>query len=289
MLTILYSRKAVVLSIEKDTMRMPATIERLLHLKLEGDNLSNLVETSLESLWGLPSNLSIFCEEGSVVFTNKRYLGLFSKLIRDTCQDVPEDEMTTIIVQYSKFKMEQLLNFLRCGNLRADTFEDLKEIADMLTVFQVPINETEILSPPKILQHQKVLKRGRPSAVTQTSIKVELSYDAAQVDTTEEQLDSFNGSNESSDFDMTSSNDEAEDVKMETPKMLSKHIRQPHTDTEKKHKCEECGASFAHRSTLTNHMGVHNPIQCQHCSKKFAQKAGFRNHLRIQHNIDLEK
>ena len=78
-------------------MRTPESIESLVHFDLDDELQSFFVKSCQQYLASLPSNVRIFCEGGSVVLANKNILGLFSKLVRETCKDDTEKEMTTLI------------------------------------------------------------------------------------------------------------------------------------------------------------------------------------------------
>ena len=45
------------------------------------------------------------------------------------------------MVPFPKVKIVQMMEFLRNGQLKADKYDDLKEIADMLAVFEVPVEK----------------------------------------------------------------------------------------------------------------------------------------------------
>jgi len=57
---------------------------------------------------------------------------------------------------------------------------------------------------------------------------------------------------------------------------------------EKPFQCSYCDKKFGHKSTLTNHLRIHNrekPFECSYCDKKFGQKRNLSIHLRIHTGV----
>ena len=97
----------------------------LLKLEFESGRHQEFVFQSLQSLRMSDYNLLISCLDGGTVFTNKKYLGVYSELIKDICKEFPEQENITVNVEFKKHHVEMMMEYFNTGQLKSNNFEAL--------------------------------------------------------------------------------------------------------------------------------------------------------------------
>ena len=113
------------------------------HLRQE-DQFQVLQEI-LQRLTSSDNNLFLSCSNGESLFTSKRFLGVYSKVIRNICMEYPNDEVVTLLIPFSKSEVLKLMDFLGAGELTSVTQEDMDVINELLICLGITVGDTTIL------------------------------------------------------------------------------------------------------------------------------------------------
>ena len=113
------------------------------HLRQE-DQFQVLQEI-LRRLTSSDNNLFLSCSNGESLFTSKRFLGVYSKVIRNICMEYPNDEVVTLLIPFSKREVLKLMDFLGAGELTSVTQEDMDVINELLICLGITVGDTTIL------------------------------------------------------------------------------------------------------------------------------------------------
>ena len=255
-------------------------------LKLELDNCRHqeFVFQSLQSLRMSDYNLLISCLDGGTVFTNKKYLGVHSELIKDICKEFPEQEILTVNVEFEKQIVEMMLEYFNTGELKSDNCENLNEVVSLMQVLGVRTDDFKLI---EVLPSKKHTRKRKLEAFDPLDVKVKKQKKKDKKVKPEPQETDLNESS-TLDEEAPLSWQPAEEHKCEHcgkgfsgKSSLTAHLV-THT-AERPFECKECGKFFRSQGALYNHGGVHNPSKCDHCDKLFAQKASLKNHIQTVH------
>ena len=258
-------------------------------LKLEHDIRihQDFVFNSIQNLRMSDYNLLISCIDGGTVFTNKKYLGVYSGLIKDICKEFPEQENITVNVEFKKECVERMLEYFNTGQLKSNNFESLNEVVSLIQVLGVKTDDLELIELLPSKQNNRKRKSEAPGPLTDKAkkpkknkkVKSEPSENEEDEDLTLDEKVAIGWQPDDDDkehkcgicgkgFSVLSS--------------LTAHIAAH--NKEKPYECRECGKFFSSQGALYNHGGVHNPKKCEYCEKTFAQKAGLDKHIKIHHS-----
>ena len=223
-----------------------------LMLELDASLHQDFVLASIQSLRMSDCNLLISCLDGGTVFTNKRYLGVFSKVVKDVCKDFPEQEKLTLQVEFSKNHVDLMMEYFETGELRSADAEELNEVVKLIQCLGVSIENVELIE--LMAPENPTLKR-KSDTKPSTGSKTKKKYMTKKMKVTVKE-----------ERNIEDATLEEQSVEMEKP-----------------YECKECGNRFKTKSILYNHGGVHNPIKCESCDKTFAQKASLKLHMTNVH------
>ena len=253
----------------------------LLKLELDTNRHQEFVFSTIQSLRMSDYNLLISCADGGTVFTNKKYLGVFSALIQDICKEFREQETLTLNVEFTKQHVEMMLEYFNTGQLKSGDAESLNEVVSLLQVFGVKTEHFELIEVMPARKKARKIKSEVLDPLTQKTIKK---------NGMKSELQQESGLNSTLDENVVSGwqpdNDENDDREYNcgrcgkgfpSPSRLTAHLV-THTKV-KPYECKECGKFFSSQGALYNHAGVHNPSKCEHCDRTFAQKASLKNHM----------
>ena len=252
----------------------------LLKLELDTSRHQEFVFNTIQSLRMSDYNLLISCADGGTVFTNKKYLGVFSALIKDICEEFREQETLTLNVQFSKQHVEMMLEYFNTGQLKSDDAESLNEVLSLLQVFGVNTDKFELIEVMPARKKARKIKSEALDPLTQKTIKKNREKVMKSELQQESGLDSTLDENVALDWQPDDENDDKCEhcgKGFPTPSRLTAHLV-THTKV-KPFECKECGKFFSSQGALYNHAGVHNPSKCEHCDRTFAQKASLKNHM----------
>jgi len=236
-------------------------------------------------------NLVINCSNGEAVFTTKKFLGVFSSLVRDVCREFPEQETVNLFVPFTREIVDQMMDYLLKGELLSRNMEKLETVWELLKSLGIDVDDTEIIDmnnkplPVKkkvkmetgikeVREKRKYRKRKKEYEPGELDEHGEIPTDGIEV--------KLEGDDSGGGFKCKQC-----DKVFSSKSQLTRH-KIVHTK-EKSFECKECGKMFGTKSILTNHYGVHNPIKCEHCERPFAQKSGYMHHLKTVHNTEESK
>ena len=113
---------------------------------------TQFVLNTLNEFFSQDMDIILLCEDGQSVSTNGRFLGIFSSLIRDVCNE-GKDSVYTISVPFSKTEVDLTIKYLSFGEVKASE-KTLKNILDFLTQLNIETQnvKNEPLKKPRKLQ-----------------------------------------------------------------------------------------------------------------------------------------
>ena len=257
-------------------------------LQLEDDVHQANVSSAIQS-FGMydVKNLVINCSNGEAIFTTKKFLGVFSSLVRDVCKEFPEQEIVTIFVPFTREYVDQMIDYLFRGELVSRDMEKLETVWELLKCLGVNIDDTEIVD----MKNQSLSGERKSKIEVKSEVRQKRKYKKRKKDYEPGELDD-QGEVANHEIEVKqeedNSDEEASNKCPQCDKIFdSRHKLKVHSvvhTKEKTFECKECGKMFGTRSILHNHQGVHNPIKCEHCERPFAQKASLIHHIKTVHD-----
>ena len=257
----------------------PPTMNNYSSIKLDFEVQYDLVYNLMKGLSASQSNILINCVDGETVAANKRYLGVFSSLLRNICMELPEQDQVSVYVSYKKIHVDMMMEYLNTGELRSHEVGSLTEVISLMQCLGVDQQDTEIIEPLRQMDELQEI--------------VSISQDKTNFDTLEEKILDI------TETEISDREEESIQIPIETN---STKFRCQHVKCEKVFKnkqalkqhsivhsnarpfeCKECGLCFGTKGILSNHMGIHNPTKCDYCPKKFAQKSWLKSHIKYYH------
>ena len=116
-------------------------------IKLDFEVQHDLVSNMMNRLRASESNILITCVDGETVAANKRYLGMYSSLLRNICMEVPEYDQVTVYVDYKKIHVDMTMEYLNTGELGSHDVGSLTVVVSLLQCLGVDLQDTEIIEP----------------------------------------------------------------------------------------------------------------------------------------------
>ena len=266
------------------------TNELLLELdaKVHQNNVYNAIQSF--GLYDM-KDLVIYCNNGEAIFTTKKFLGVFSGLIRDVCKEVPQQETVNLFVPFTKEYVEQMMKYLNEGKLFSRDMENLRVVTEVLQSFGISIDMAEIAELKSRPTKRKKMEEDDNDNGS-TDVKEKRKYYKKKKTVKREpgecELDEY-GEILNEEKDVKKEKEGELCCKLCDKLFPSQSSYKQHAvvhTKEKKFECPECGKMFGTQAILYNHKGVHNPIKCEHCERTFAQKAAYKNHLKVAHDIE---
>ena len=210
------------------------------------------------------NNILITCVDGETVAANKRYLGVYSSLVRSICMEFPEHDQVTVYVDYKKIHVDMMMEFLNKGELRSHDVGSLTEVVSLMQCIGVGLLQgIEIIEPLRQIKKPKVLP------ITEIEDKISPEKESIQILIDETNPSKFRCNN----------------VKCEKV-FKNKQALKQHSivhSSDRPFECKECGLCFSTKGILNNHKGIHNPTKCDYCPKTFAQKSHLKSHIKYTH------
>ena len=219
-------------------------------LELDASLHQNFVLDTIQSLRMSDYNLLISCMDGGTVYTNKKYLGVFSSVVTDICKDFPEQEKLTLHVEFTKNHVDFMMEYFNTGELRSADVEELHEVMTLMQCLGVDIKDVELI---ELEVQEKPTRKRKSYAKILPGDGTRKKYMTKKIK-----------------------------IKDET-KYIDEQSGDNFVEKNKTFECRECWKSFSTSAILYNHRGVHNPTKCDLCDRKFAQKAGLKYHMEKVH------
>ena len=227
-------------------------------LELDASLLHDFVLDTIQRLKMSECNILISCVDGGTVFTNKKYLSVFSSVVTDICKDFPEQEKLTLQVEFTKNQVDLMMEYFNTGELRSTDVEELHEVMTLIQCLGVDIKDVELIE----LDVQE-----KPTSKRKSDVKISLGDGTRKKYMTK----NIKVKEERKDIEADPLDEQSDD------KFVEKN---------KPYECQECGKCFSTSAILYNHRGVHNPTKCDLCDRTFAQKASLKYHLeKCHHNV----
>ena len=219
-------------------------------------------------------DMTIVTSDGVRINTNKIILAFYSPLLRRLLTDhvSPLEPVVTVPVQADHFNL--LLEILKTGVLEGQhSLQDVSCVSQAARVLGININlnsEQESRDNPNYGQEKDFL----------------VSLNSNRIDAYAIKSDPFRPY-------------QIKFPRAEKPKRVLHHSSPPSlvamrtvplvdldTDTERKHRCGECGRTFKESYHLSRHMLIHTgekPFGCCFCEKRFNRKDKLKLHTESQH------
>ena len=253
-------------------------------VKLDFDLQYDFVYNLMNGLRASQPNILINCVDGETVAANKRYLGVFSSLLRNICMEFPEQDQVSVYVSYKKIHVDMMMEYLKTGELRSHEVGSLTEVISLMQCLGVGQQDTEIIEPLRQRDElQEIVSISQDK--TEFNILKEQLLDKLDIIETE---DKISGREEESNLIPLQTNSYkfiCQHVKCEKV-FKNKQALKQHSivhSSARPFECKECGLCFGTKGILSNHMGIHNPTKCDYCPKKFAQKSWLKSHIKYYH------
>ena len=237
-------------------------------IKLDFEVQHDLVSNMMNRLRASESNILITCVDGENVAANKRYLGVYSSLLRNICIEFPEHDLVTVYVDYKKIHVDMAMEYLNTGELMSHDVGSLTEVVSLMQCLGVGLQDIEIIEPLRLRQ-MKELKDEELLDITEIEFKIShLEQEPSQIP-----------------IETNPTNFRCNNVKCEKVFKNKQALRQHSIvhSTARPFECKECGLCFSTKGILSNHKGIHNPTKCDYCSKSFAQKSHLKSHIKYTH------
>ena len=285
-----------------------------LRLELDSELHHAFVQQTIQSFKMSDLNLAIVCRDGSV-FSNKRYLGLYSAVLREAVREFPEHETVTLFVPQRKAAVLQMLDYFAAGELRSNDMAALEGVLELIQSLGVSVDDAEIIENAgrggRVMEELKPKKRGRPKkadeSISPSIQNLEIGKDAVIVEDwsddlmedvkpkkmgrpkkTEENITPMKNVNKLKKIKQKRAKIEPSDTSDETLLNESTEGQQAFETTaseEGSYNCMECDKKFESKYKLKVHSVLHTEkkFECQECGKRFATQGILTNHMGV-HN-----
>ena len=111
---------------------LPAIMNAYSFIKLDFEVRHDFVYNMMNRLRASQSNILITCVDGETVAANKRFLGMYSSLLRNICKEFLEQDQVTLYVDYKKIHVDMAIEFLTTGELRSHDVGSLSEVVSLM-------------------------------------------------------------------------------------------------------------------------------------------------------------
>ena len=288
-----------------------------LRLELDSELHHAFVQQTIQSFKMSDLNLAIVCRDGSV-FSNKRYLGLYSAVLREVVREFPEQETVTLFVPQRKAAVLQMLDYFAAGELRSGDMAALEGVLELIQSLGVSVDDAEIIENAgkggRVMGELKPKKRGRPKKADESILpspsmpNMEFEKDAIIVEDwsdgslmedvkpkkmgrpkkTEENITPMKNVNKLKKMKQKRAKVEPGDLPVETLLDESTEGQQAFETTASEDgsfNCMECDKKFESKYKLKVHSVLHTEkkFECQECGKRFATQGILTNHMGV-HN-----
>ena len=243
-----------------------------LKLELEATLKHEFVFSMIRRLQDWNSNLVISCVDGGTVFTNKRFISVYSSVIKNICSDIREEENITLHVEFKKTHVDMMMEYFNTGELRSQDVSILNEVLSLMQSLGVSVKDAEIFEP------YKIVKSSTESSAIISNVTLDITEELVHKETKENIIeDQPHFETDLIQFKCQ----KCEKVFKSRPSLKQHSI--VHTNV-RPFECQECGKRFSTKGILNNHRGVHNPKKCDYCTKTFAQKSWLKSHIKYAHS-----
>ena len=273
------------------------------HIEVDKVVHHGLVMNTIQSFGSEDVDITLLCDDGTSIVTNKRFLSFFSPLIKDICNKKVGNEEEMISVPGSPLQVQLLMDYLIKGEVKASEEKDINNVMSLLSTLGIESNSTELIKPfksfKKILKSEnadidktkdeikskKSKKKLQPKEKIKQEMMIEDSNDELDdrndLELNETSINETNSVDENHEFKDKGFNCKYCAKEFGDASNLKQHLVK-HTK-EKSFECNECGKKFGTQGILYNHKGVHNPIVCEICERTFSQRASYKHHKTTRH------
>ena len=230
-------------------------------LILDSKERLNLVNDTLRKIGRTEFDIVLMCSSGETVFSNKKFLGFFSSLVRELCSDQHRSDIVTILIPFSRRTVDLLLEFLTRGEVFTNDKQQVQSLHSLLRCLNIATEDAEILEP------------------------AEIDFDDVEIeiDDFEDEKENKKVLEKAPDQNFTVENTLRKENNFKNREHFKNHWKN-HSEVEQKFTCEICGRRFGNRGYLYNHMGAHNTINCNLCNMKFSQEVALKCHKKVSHS-----
>ena len=218
----------------------------------------NLFQSTLSHWKDHDRDVVFLTEDGGKLYSSRKFLSVFSNMLRNILKDVNSGVTEIIIVQVplSFDCMEALLSLLACG---VSKYVDKDELFAAAAVIDV-----DNITGEKFLYEI-------------------VSASNVENDNTDSDLFPVRNIDHKKDFK----------IKMEIEEKESKSIDNKCIDDGEKYQCGECKKLYTHKDSLSRHIKTHivsdgKPFECNICSTKFSRKYVLNNHMKMHPEMSFD-
>ena len=201
-----------------------------------------VVNETIEKIGASDYDVVLHSDDGEKVFTSKKFLGIFSPLIRQLCSEFGRSEIVPISLPFSNKVLCHFLDYLKKGETFGRKKNDLESVLQVTEILGIARGHAEILNPePETIDYEEIEIEIEDEVMEEVEedVKPEIDIDIDHPD----EENNFK-CNKCSKF-------------YSTLNKLTNHKKLEHTQI-KEFNCDVCSKKFATEAILNNHMAVHN-------------------------------